>query len=99
MEGRYPDGWKKRNWGCLVYGCEDPFLTQARAEVECDLDEKDSWWGGEVGTGEKCHLWCNGGATCVEGKCICGRDKHGMGMIAKHGKCVESKKSCVYFGE
>jgi len=102
MEGRYPDGWKKRNWGCLVYGCDDPFLTQARAHVKCDVGETDAWWGDQglkIATGEKCKLWCNGGATCVEGKCICGRDKDGMGMVAKHGKCVSRHQSCEYFGK
>jgi hypothetical protein len=102
MEGRYPDGWKKRDWGCLVTGCEDPFLTQTRAKVECDVGEKEPWWGSEdlkIATGEKCHLWCNGGATCVEGTCICGRDKDGMGMVVKQGKCVRREQKCEYFGE
>jgi len=107
MEGRYPDGWKKRDWGCLMYGCEDPFVTQARAEVECDVGETEPWWGqsptGEKGlqvaTGEKCHLWCNGGATCVEGKCICGRGSNFVGMIAKDGKCEKRDARNHYFGE
>jgi hypothetical protein len=102
MEGRYPDGWKKRNWGCLLHGCDDTFITQTNAKVECDVGEKDAWWGGaglQIATGEKCHLWCNGGATCVEGKCICGRGSNGVGMIVKGGKCVDRLYKCTYFGK
>jgi len=102
MEGRYPDGFQKRPWGCLTTGCEFSFLHDANQPVECDIGETDPWWQEadcKVAAGSTCWFSCDGGATCVEGQCICGRASNGMGMCWKDGKCVERPNTCKYFGE
>lgn len=103
MEGRYPDGWQKRSWGCLFSGCSAPgvFVDGVTLEMPCNVE--DSWWQGssscEAETGETCHLWCNGGASCISGKCICGLGSNGVAMCAKDGECIERSNTCTYFGE
>jgi len=107
MEGHLPKGWKKRSWGCLSGlpgdSCDEAFIKQVNEKVECDVSEDDPWWEGtglQVATGHKCRFGrCDGGATCVEGNCICGRGSNLVGMIAKNGKCVERSDTCTYFGK
>merc|ERR1711862_592859 len=76
MEGRYPDGWQKRSWGCLFSGCSAPgvFVDAVNLELPCK-DEEDIWWkesSCETATGETCNIWCDGGALCISGNCMCG---------------------------
>merc|ERR1711862_176509 len=74
MEGRYPDGFEKREWGCIFSGCSAPGILHDAVNYELPCKE-DAWWQGsscEATTGETCHLWCNGGASCISGQCICG---------------------------
>jgi len=103
MEGRYPDGYEKRSWGCITTGsCRSPgdLIGGVNLELPCAVD--DAWWQGsscEAGTGETCHLWCDGGASCISGKCICGLGSNGVAMCASNGKCIERPNTCVYFGE
>jgi len=102
MEGRYPDGWKKRDWGCLASGCDHSFMSDSNQDVPCDVDENGEWWQDydcKVATGKTCELSCDGGATCVEGKCVCGHASNTMGMCWKNGQCVERTDKCTYFGE
>merc|ERR1711959_675107 len=72
-------------------------------EVPCDVGENDPWWQDsscQVSTGATCKLWCDGGATCVDGQCMCARGKNGLGMCAKDGICVGREEArCKYFGE
>jgi len=70
MEGRYPDGYAKRDWGCIGSGCPSgtSLLSDANQEVECDVGESDEWWQGsgcKVETGSTCWLSCNASRESV----------------------------------
>lgn len=103
MNGRYPDGWKMRKWGCLLYGCEFPTYDRFTQPVgECAVGDNDAWWpnsGCEVKTGKDCGWGCAKGSFCVDGQCICGRGKNGEGMCWNGSECAERNDACTYFGE
>jgi len=108
MEGLLPDGWKKRQWGCMIMGCPNsddlPFVKNVAAELPCDEDK--AWWNEINGndcqttTGVSCKLFCDEpGATCISGRCTCGKS-NGRQTCYKEGRCVEQSDSPrLYFGE
>lgn len=106
LEGKYPNGWQKRDWGCISTGCpgtSTSFLHDANQEVDCDVGEDDPWWGDAgitVATGATCGFQSCSDGTCVSGLCICGRSDSMIGMSYNGGKCVEQEhNTCKYFGE
>lgn len=102
MEGRFPDGWKKRKWGCLLAGCEFSALHDFSQDVgECDVEFGEPFWQGtqcQVATGKTCSTSCGSGEVCINQKCICGRGSDGRGMCHQGGKCRERSKKVRYFG-
>jgi hypothetical protein len=112
MEGRLPDGWQKRRWGCVtaVGGCptmpnghpDMGLLDQANAELPCD--EGQEWWGGseKTTTGQSCRRDsdCSADqALCLSKRCTCGKGRNGRQMLYQHGSCQEQSHTHKYFGE
>ena len=102
MEGRYPDGWKKRSWGVMG----DVKYAMNLVVPQCDAGSGyyDPWWMDTdcpSYTGQKCSLLkkCSGGATCISGKCLCGLGSNLVSMCAVDGACQERENKCEYFGE
>jgi len=105
IEGRYPDGWKKKteDFGCLVFGCSFPALSDFRSDVgECEIEECEPFWQNsncQVTTGSTCAKTCSSpDEVCINEKCYCGRDTSGKGMCFKGGKCSSRSKRVRYFG-
>merc|ERR1719359_1314742 len=113
MEGRMPDGWEKRRWGCLTSlgGCptmpngqrDMSFYEQVNMELPCD--ENAEWWsanGMQTTTGES----CNGDGDCSEGhahclshRCTCARGQNGRQMLFRDGACQEQSEVQQYMGQ
>jgi len=94
LDGRYPDGWQRREHGCLLYGCEMSAVTRFNLPVPCDVEYDDPFWQGtgcDVYTGETCGIFsgCNDGETCVGRKCICSRGSNLRSMCFRNGRCQE----------
>jgi len=103
LEGRYPDGWQKRDFGCLLYGCEFSGLSDFRQDVgECEIEAFTPFWQNsncQVTSGATCAKTCsNPDEVCINEKCYCGRGSDGRGMCFKGGKCSSRSKSVSYFG-
>jgi len=114
MEGKFPAGWKKRQWGCLFSGCTHPEDRPASAVIPSALPCKDEgWWQGtecETFGTETCTVavgWCNmPDSTCIgtgegvlKGRCTCNK-----GFCAKKNSlgettCVKREFKCKYFGQ
>jgi len=101
IHGRYPEGWKKRPWGCMS-GCDvGNFKEAIQYVLPCD---DEAWWkntGCEttVDEGSACMLYCNtANTTCVSGRCTCGYDEHGYAMCNQNNKCVPRNKLCSFQG-
>jgi hypothetical protein len=91
MDGRYPDGWQRREHGCLVSGCEMSAITRFNLDFECEIGYEDVFWQGsgcQVFTGKTCGS-CNAGETCLSGKCICSRGANLRTMCFRNGACRE----------
>jgi len=113
MEGRLPDGWQKRRWGCVtqIGGCpkmpnghrDTGLLDQATAELPCD--EEQEWWGGDerTTTGEGCSKdsdCTDQHALCLSKRCTCGKGRNGRQMLfTASSKCEEQTHTHKYFGE
>lgn len=112
MEGRFPDNWQKRRWGCVtaIGGCprmpdgkrDDSLLAQVNAELPCD--ESAAWWGGAetTVTGQSCtrDSQCSDDhALCLSRRCTCGKGRNGLQMLYQHGSCTEQRSTRKYFGE
>eukprot|EP00005_Dracoamoeba_jomungandri_P005339 CAMPEP_0174254612 /NCGR_PEP_ID=MMETSP0439-20130205/3936_1 /TAXON_ID=0 /ORGANISM="Stereomyxa ramosa, Strain Chinc5" /LENGTH=381 /DNA_ID=CAMNT_0015336307 /DNA_START=29 /DNA_END=1174 /DNA_ORIENTATION=+ len=102
MEGRYPDGWKKRKWGNMTQLAESVTMVLPCADKD---GWYPPWWQNTTcpsATGKTCTPVigsCSGGATCVGGTCICGLGSNNVSMCAQNGVCVERPNKCTYFGE
>jgi len=101
LEGKYPDGWVKRPWGCLNGCTRGNLVEQASEDLKCGFPEP--WWsntGCPAATEETCTLYCNTpNTTCISGTCVCGRGSNLIGMCAVKGRCVEREDRGQYFGE
>jgi len=112
MEGRFPDNWEKRRWGCVtaIGGCprmpdgnrDMSLLAQVNAELPCD--EAAAWWGGSetTVTGQDCRSdsQCHDEhALCLSKRCTCGKGRNGRQMLFQHGRCTEQRHTNQYFGE
>jgi len=96
MEGRYPDGWKKREHGCLLFGCDMSAVKRFNLDVPCDVDYDTPFWQGtgcDVYTGRTCGVFsgCKSGEECVGRKCLCGRGGNLRTMCFKSGACREQR--------
>jgi len=95
LEGRIPDGWQRREHGCLVYGCEDTPAAQVfNLDIPCEVGYSEPFWqntGCQVDTGRTCGLFkgCREGETCVGRKCLCNRDGTLRTMCYADGACRE----------
>merc|ERR1712129_340031 len=104
MKGEYPKGWKKKtqDFGCLVYGCSHPALSDFRSDVgPCEIEAFEPFWQNsdcQVTTGSTCSKTCGSGEACISGKCYCGRDTSGKGMCFRGGKCSSRSKRVGYLG-
>jgi len=110
MEGRLPDGWVRRPWGCLferncptMYDGQPDRTMPALAvlPLPCDMDEP--WWsetGVTVATGAHCRTnsHCAPHALCLAQRCICAKGRNGVQMLYEDGDCVE-QPSRMYMGE
>lgn len=111
MEGRVPDNWEKRRWGCVtaIGGCpkmydgnrDSSLLAQVNADLPCD--EEAAWWGGSevTTTGQDCRSdsdCSDEHAFCASHRCTCGKGKNGKSMLSQGGRCVE-QRAHRYFGE
>jgi len=106
MEGRYPDGWRKKteDFGCLFSGCTFPAVDDFRSDVgECEIEAFEPFWQNsdcQVTTGSWCAKTCSGpNEVCINEKCYCGRDTRGKGMCYRNGKCQSHGNSVRYFGQ
>jgi len=112
LEGRMPDGWEKRRWGCVtaIGGCpkmpngkrDMGLLDQANAHLPCE--QFDSWWGNSetTVTGQSCRSdssCSDAHALCLSGRCTCGKGRNGLQMLYQHGSCKEQGNPRKYFGE
>jgi hypothetical protein len=113
LEGRAPDGWERRRWGCLTSlgGCptmpngqrDTPFLDQVNAELPCE--QTAEWWSGANGdmqttSGQGCNKdgdCQNAHALCLSHRCTCAKGRNGMQMIFRDGECQEQPQR-QYFG-
>jgi len=105
MEGRMPDGWQKRRWGCVtsIGGCptmpdgkpDMGLLDQALAHLPCS--QFDAWWGGSetTVTGQSCRSdssCSDAHALCLNKRCTCGKGRNGLQMLYKQNPT--SSNSC-----
>jgi len=115
MEGRTPDGWKKRRWGCVTKlgGCptmpngkkDSSLLAQIEADLPCDPDAP--YWhktsdNFQVGSGKSCKSDSSCSDThelCLSARCTCSKGRNGLQMLIKNGKCSEQGKVHMYMGE
>merc|ERR1712137_426269 len=114
MEGRMPDDWYKRSWGCITSlgGCptmpsgkrDMTFLEQVNMEMPCD--QFGEWWQNtedqvQTTTGESCSSTCiDPHAVCLTGRCTCSKGRDGRQMVFVNGQCSEQEgASRQYFGE
>jgi hypothetical protein len=112
MEGRFPVGWEKRPWGCLIAGCTHPEDRPAMQVIPSSFPCSDEgWWQGSdcetFGT-ETCTLaigWCKmANSTCIGGGGVRGRCTCKKGFCAKKNNkneitCVKRDFNCKYFGQ
>lgn len=96
LEGRYPDGWQRREHGCLLLGCDMSAVKRFNLDVPCDVGYDEPFWqntGCNVYTGRTCGLFkgCNSGETCVGRKCLCSRGNNLRTMCAIGGICTEQR--------
>jgi len=104
LDGRYPDGWQRREHGCVVGGCEWPGVVRWNLDVPCDVEYDEPFWQGtgcDVYTGKTCGIFsgCNSGETCVGRKCICDRGSNMRSMCFRSGACQEQQDDGYsYFG-
>merc|ERR1719468_225633 len=96
LEGRYPDGWQRREHGCLLFGCEWSAVKRFNLDVPCDVDYDEPFWqntGCQVYTGRTCGIFsgCQAGETCVGRKCLCSRGGNLRTMCYSGGSCKEQR--------
>lgn len=114
MEGRVPDGWTGRRWGCVTSlgGCptlpdgsrDMSIVEQATTPLPCD--ESQSWWEPEFEqlpktiTGQSCRKDgdCGDRELCFSRRCTCGKGRNGQGMLFSGGSCVEAKLPRMWNG-
>lgn len=92
LEGRYPDGWQRREHGCLAFGCDMPAIKRFNLEFECEVGYDEPFWqntGCQVYTGKTCGVFtkCNSGETCVGSKCLCSRGSDLRTKCFRNGSC------------
>jgi len=104
LEGRYPDGWQRREHGCLAFGCEFSAQTLFNMDVPCEVDYQEPFWqntGCQVYTGRTCGIFsgCRDGETCVGRKCLCNRGGNWRTMCYEGGACREQPSdNYTWFG-
>lgn len=112
MDGRTPDGWERRRWGCITHlgGCPTmpdgnkdlTLLEQIHLELPCN--QYDAWWQGTAATttGQSCtsDRSCDDShALCLSHRCTCGKGRNGLQMLFQHGRCTEQSNARQYMGE
>lgn len=96
LDGRYPDGWQRREHGCLLYGCEWSAVKRFNLDVPCEVGYDEPFWqntGCQVDTGRTCGVFssCQDGETCVGRKCLCSRGGNLRTMCYGGGACREQR--------
>jgi len=102
LEGRYPDGWQRREHGCLLFGCEWPAIKRFNLDVPCEVSYDEPFWqntGCQVDTGRTCGVFssCHAGETCVGRKCLCSRGGNLRTMCYGGGSCREQRSDNYSF--
>merc|ERR1712129_569363 len=96
-------GWNKKtqDFGCLVYGCSHPALSDFCSDVgSCEIEAFEPFWQNsdcQVSTGSTCSKTCSSGEACISGKSYCGRGTSGKGMCFRGGECSSRNKRVGYF--
>jgi len=111
MEGRMPDGWEKRRWGCITRGPFCPILPNGIRDlglmdivnVELPCQEYDPWWTGKANTttGQSClshHACEDPHSLCLSDRCTCGKGRNGLQMLFQEGQCTEQTDVRRYNG-
>lgn len=108
MDGKFPEGWTKREHGCINEGCdyEERATTRWRKEIKnCPAVEFGEFWQNsacQTRTGTTCGSdsdCANVGAHCMDGHCTCSRGDNGKTKCFKRGKCRQrNQHGCDWFG-
>jgi len=111
MEGRAPDGWQKRYWGCITRGPFCPHMPDGNRDmglidqvsVELPCNQYDHWWKGktEITTGQHCtfSFSCEDEhSLCINHMCTCGKGRNGRQMLFQNGTCTEQAEVLQYNG-
>lgn len=111
MEGRAPDGWTPRRWGCITKlgGCPTmpdgtkdlSIVEQATSALPCD--ESQAWWehsGRKTSTGQTCRRDrdCGDKELCLSSRCTCGKGRNGKQMLHINGSCREQTDQRMWNG-
>ena len=96
IKGVMPDGWVKREWGSMK---DFPAAMSKTLVCADDKGNNPPWWGGtmcESYTDKECHKGpvkggCDGGATCLSNRCVCGLGTNGISMCAQECGCVDER--------
>jgi len=110
MEGRAPDGWTPRRWGCVTkLGCPTlpdgtkdwGIIEHATKQLPCD--ESQSWWetsDRKTTTGQSCKKDndCGDRELCLSRRCTCAKGRDGQQMLYKDGGCIEQNAQRMWNG-
>jgi len=111
MEGRTPDGWTPRRWGCVTSlgGCPTmpdgsrdlSIVEQATATLPCE--ESQPWHetsNRKTTTGQSCSRDgdCGELELCLSSRCTCGKDRDGKQMYHSNGQCTEQNTERMWNG-
>jgi len=111
MEGRAPDGWTPRRWGCVTAlgGCPTmpdgskdlSMYAQATATLPCE--ESQTWMetsSRKTTTGQSCTRDgdCGGQELCLSSRCTCAKGSDGKQMFYSSGQCTEQNTERMWNG-
>lgn len=110
MEGRTPDDWTPRRWGCVTKkGCPKlpdgtndwGLIESATQPLPCSEDQ--SWWetsSRKTTTGKFCTYDkdCGDKELCIAIRCTCAKGRNGQQMLFSNGECREQNAKRMWNG-